>query len=68
MDNGVIIALLVITCVPLIFWVGLAGSDIGPLLLCALSVTVSATGIGLVTVSFGIWGGMRSPLRTRCDR
>jgi ABC-2 type transport system permease protein len=55
MGNGVVTAALTLTCVALVFQVGLAASDIGPLLLCVLAVTVSATGIGLVTASFGIW-------------
>jgi ABC-2 type transport system permease protein len=54
MVNGLITAALTLTAVALVFQVGLGLSDIGPLLLCALSVTVSATGIGLVTASLGI--------------
>lgn len=54
MVNGLITAALTLTIVALGFQVGLALSDIWPLLLCALSVTASATGIGLVTASLGI--------------
>lgn len=56
MANGVVTATLTLAIVALLFRVGLTGSDIGPLLLCVLSVTASAAGIGLATASFGIWG------------
>lgn len=56
MANGVVTASLTLTVVAPLFRVKLAGSDIGPLLLCVLSVTASAAGIGLATASFGIWG------------